>query len=56
MMFSVLGRYFAVRFVQSVLAVFAGVFALIYTLDLVETLRRSGEAKAANSEIFGKKS
>ena len=52
MIFGVLGRYFAARFVSTVLAVFASVFALIFTLDLVETLRRSGEAKAASAPLL----
>ncbi len=37
-----LGRYFAARFARTVLGVFVTVFALVYTLDVVELLRRAG--------------
>ena len=39
-----LGRYFAWRFVRTILGVFLTVFALVYTLDFVELLRRAGDA------------
>jgi lipopolysaccharide export system permease protein len=42
MIFGVLGRYFAGRFAFALLSVFAGVLALIFTLDFVDTLRRAG--------------
>ena len=42
-----LGRYFAWRFFKTVVAVFAGVFALIYAVDLVEMLRRGSDTPAA---------
>ncbi len=42
-----LGRYFARRFFATILAVFAGVFVLIFAIDLVETLRRSGDTPGA---------
>jgi lipopolysaccharide export system permease protein len=38
-----LGLYFAGRFTRSVLGVFLTVFALIYTLDFVELVRRTGD-------------
>ena len=42
-----LGRYFARRFFKTIAAVFAGVFALIYAIDVVEMLRRSGDTPGA---------
>ena len=42
-----LGRYLSMRFVRSILSVFATVFALVYTLDFVELMRRAGEIEAA---------
>ena len=52
MMFGVLNRYFAQRFFRTVLGVFGGVFFLIFTIDLVETLRRSGERQGANGLVL----
>ncbi len=43
-----LGRYFAWRFVRTILGVFVTVFALVYTLDFVELLRRAGDAQGAS--------
>jgi lipopolysaccharide export system permease protein len=48
----VLTRYFGRRFLRTVLAVFGGVFFLIFTVDLVETLRRSGETPGANGFLI----
>jgi lipopolysaccharide export system permease protein len=42
-----LSSYLAQRFTRTILAAFAGVFALIFTIDLVETLRKSGETAEA---------
>jgi lipopolysaccharide export system permease protein len=42
-----LARYLAVRFGRTILATFAGVFTLIFTIDLVETLRRTGDSPKA---------
>jgi lipopolysaccharide export system permease protein len=47
MILSTLARYMALRFTKTVLATFAGVFTLIFTIDLVETLRRSGDSPRA---------
>ncbi len=52
MIFGVLGRYFALRFARAVLGVFAGVLALIFTLDFVDTMRRAGAAKAATGGVI----
>lgn len=47
-----LGRYFARHFLRAVLIVFGTVFALIYTLDLVELMRRAGDAEGASTSIM----
>ncbi len=47
-----LGRYFAARFLRTVLGVFVTVFALVYTLDFVELLRRAGEAQGASAGLM----
>ncbi|MFC0283218.1 LPS export ABC transporter permease LptG [Camelimonas abortus] len=44
-----LGRYFARHFLRAILIVFGTVFALIYTLDLVELMRRAGDAESAST-------
>ena len=48
-LFSTLGRYFAMRFVSAILGVFLTVFVLIFTIDLVELMRRAGEAEGATT-------
>jgi lipopolysaccharide export system permease protein len=48
MIFGTLGRYVGRRFGKTILAVFAGFFALIYLVDFVELLRRSSEIEGAN--------
>ncbi|MBV8104857.1 MAG: LPS export ABC transporter permease LptG [Hyphomicrobiales bacterium] len=47
-----LSLYLAGRFARTVIAVFAGVFALIYVVDLVEMLRRSGDAPKATALLM----
>jgi lipopolysaccharide export system permease protein len=47
-----LARYMALRFAKTVLATFAGVFALIFTIDLVETLRRTGDSARATGVMM----
>ncbi len=47
-----LSLYLAGRFARTVIAVFAGVFALIYVVDLVEMLRRSGDAPKATGLLM----
>ncbi len=47
-----LGRYFARRFFRTIVAVFAGVFALIYAIDVVEMLRRSGDTPGASGALM----
>lgn len=47
-----LGRYFAMRFVRTILGVFITVFTLVYTLDFVELLRRAGDAEGASTGLM----
>ncbi len=47
-----LSLYLAGRFARMVLAVFLFVFTLIYAVDLVEMLRRSGDAPKATAPIL----
>lgn len=48
-LFSTLGRYFGMRFISAILGVFLTVFVLIFTIDLVELMRRAGEAEGATT-------
>ena len=52
MIVGILDRYFGRSFLKTVLAVFGGVFFLIFTIDLVETLRRTGETPGANGLLM----
>ena len=52
MIAGVLNRYFGQRFIKTVISVFAGVFALIFTIDLVETLRRAGDSPQATGPLL----
>ncbi len=47
-----LGRYFSARFLRTILAVFGTVFALVYTLDFVELMRRAGDAEGATPALL----
>jgi lipopolysaccharide export system permease protein len=47
-----LGRYFSLRFAKTILLVFATVFALVYTLDFVELMRRAGDAQGASAAVM----
>jgi lipopolysaccharide export system permease protein len=47
-----LGRYFAIRFLRSILGVFITVFALIYTLDFVELVRRTGDVADVSAALL----
>jgi len=44
-----LGRYFSRQFVKTIFMVFATVFALVYTLDFVELMRRAGDSEGATA-------
>jgi lipopolysaccharide export system permease protein len=47
-----LGLYLAARFARTVVAAFLAVFALIYAVDLVELLRRSGDSQRATGFLM----
>lgn len=47
-----LGFYFARQFVKTIFIVFATVFALVYTLDFVELMRRAGDAENATAGMI----
>jgi lipopolysaccharide export system permease protein len=49
-----LGRYLSARFLKTILAVFLTVFVLVYTLDFVELMRRSGDAPKATAAVMAK--
>ena len=51
MIFGTLGRYIGWRFGKTILAVFAGFFALIYLVDFIEMLRRSTDVEGANPGV-----
>ena len=51
MIFGTLGRYFALAFARALFGVLAGVLALIFTLDFVDTLRRAGVVKDASGAL-----
>ena len=51
MVTTILARYFAARFVLASLAVFAGIFALIITVDYIELMRRAASV-ASVSGLF----
>jgi lipopolysaccharide export system permease protein len=40
-----LSRYFGLRFLSAILAVFAGAFVVVAMIDFVEMLRRTGDMK-----------
>jgi lipopolysaccharide export system permease protein len=44
-----LGYYFSRQFLKTIFLVFATVFALVYTLDFVELMRRAGDAEGATT-------
>jgi lipopolysaccharide export system permease protein len=46
------GRYLAAQFARTILLVFATVFALVYTLDFVELMRRAGDAPDASTGLM----
>lgn len=47
-----LGHYFGRRFLGTIGVVFGTVFALVYTLDFVELMRRAGDARDASAPIM----
>ena len=49
-----LARYLSIRFLQTMLIVFATVFGLIFTLDLVELMRRAGDTEGATPALMAR--
>ncbi len=49
-----LSRYFGLRFLVAVLAVFAGTFAMITMIDFVEMLRRTGDVKDVSAFLIAR--
>jgi lipopolysaccharide export system permease protein len=49
-----LGRYLAVQFARTILAVFATVFALVFLLDFIELMRRAGDAEGATPAFMAR--
>jgi lipopolysaccharide export system permease protein len=49
-----LGRYFSLRFAKSIFVVFGTVFALVYTIDFVELMRRAGDAEGASAAAMAR--
>ena len=47
-----LGLYFSLRFGKTILMVFGTVFALVYTIDFVELMRRAGDAEGASAGLM----
>src|SRR6476661_1860213 len=44
-----LGRYLSTQFLRTIAIVFGTVFALVYTIDFVELMRRAGDAEGASA-------
>ncbi|HEU4661381.1 MAG TPA: LPS export ABC transporter permease LptG [Pseudolabrys sp.] len=51
-----LARYFGIRFLGSVLAVFAGIFVLVALLDYIELMRRAGDIPNVSALLVAKTS
>src|ERR1700675_4806920 len=51
-----LSRYFGLRFLGTVMAVFAGVFALIALIDYIELMRRNSDVQNLSSLLAVKTS
>lgn len=47
-----LGSYFSRQFLKTIFLVFATVFALVYTLDFVELMRRAGDTEGATAPLM----
>ncbi|WP_112662972.1 LPS export ABC transporter permease LptG [Microvirga flavescens] len=47
-----LGSYFSRQFLKTIFLVFGTVFALVYTLDFVELMRRAGDAEGATAGMM----
>src|ERR671927_815241 len=49
-----LGRYLALQFARTILAVFATVFTLVFMLDFIELMRRAGDAEGATPIVMAR--
>lgn len=47
-----LGRYFSLQFLKSIVVVFGTVFALVYTIDFIELMRRAGDVEGATAPLM----
>jgi lipopolysaccharide export system permease protein len=47
-----LGRYFSGQFLKAIVMVFSTVFALVYTIDFVELMRRAGDVEGATAPLM----
>src|SRR5882672_5353852 len=56
MMFSTLGRYFGMRFLGTVIAVFAGVITLVVLIDYIEMMRRHSDLANVSALLIAKTS
>lgn len=52
MISSILGRYFCLRFLRMIVAVFLMIFGMIYVIDFVELLRRSDGVAGASASLI----
>src|SRR5262245_64473272 len=51
-----LARYFGLRFVNAVLIVFVGIFALVALIDYIELMRRAGDIPNVSAVLVAKTS
>ena len=51
-----LSRYFGLRFLNAVLVVFAGIFALVMLIDYIEMMRRAGDIPNVSAVLVAKTS
>jgi lipopolysaccharide export system permease protein len=49
-----LGLYFSRQFLKTIFLVFATVFALVYTIDFVELMRRAGDTEGASAALIAR--
>jgi lipopolysaccharide export system permease protein len=55
-MIGTLARYFGLRFLSSVLVVFAGIFVLVALIDYIELMRRAGDIPNVSAALVAKTS
>lgn len=54
LLFGTLGRYVSAHFARTTLLVFATIFALVYVIDFVELMRRSGDIQGASAGLMAR--